>query len=605
MTRLAYISSYQISFSPRDITSDFFINSVGNVGIGTASPTAKLTVAGNVRFSSLGAGLVRSDGLGNISSTSLPTCARLEALVWNGTSLVCSTLLDIGNNYVAGIGAGNILTGSNGSSNVMIGREAGYNTGSTTSTEASSNTFIGFRSGYSNTIGSYNTFLGSESGYSKTTGDFNTFIGFRSGYAISTGSENTFIGRSAGVFYGSGTTLHTSSSNSIFIGSDVRPQNNGQVNQIVIGNQAIGAGSNTATIGNTSITATYLRGSLVASDNIPNGSTRVDITGTGTVWAVCHSGSATDTNDVFLVDCTSTPVADYMEMYPVESNAQIGDILMASNDYVLTQDNERIVKLVRANAINSHRVIGVMSDRDKAGEFNSIGHNIYSSDNPQPIALSGRVYVNIDPSSPDIEPGDMITISSTPGKGTKLTGSGFIVGKALEAWSSTSGQTKVMIYIMNFYYNPSTVNEYFTLSGTTLNTDYSLVVNGSITANSLSLASGKFTVASNGNTVIDAILQANQAVIRNLMVDKLSVNTSPIVGDPVIGSGVIPVGASTAFINNGNVSSDSKIFISIKSSSSNFDTIAISSINPGVGFEVRIKEVNNDQDIVFDYWIVN
>jgi hypothetical protein len=158
---------------------------------------------------------------------------------------------------------------------------------------------------------------------------------------------------------------------------------------------------------------------------------------------------------------------------------------------------------------------------------------------------------------------------------------------------------------MNFYYNASGINDFFTLSGTTLTTDYSLVVNGGITVNSLSLASGKFTVASNGNTVIDAVLQASQAVIGNLMVDKLSVNTSPLVGDPVIGSGVIPVGAYTVFINNSNVSSDSKIFISIKSSSSNFDTIAISSISPGVGFEVRIKEVNNDQETVFDYWIVN
>ncbi|BDQ04956.1 MAG: hypothetical protein KatS3mg084_0474 [Candidatus Dojkabacteria bacterium] len=336
-----------------------------------------------------------------------------------------------------------------------------------------------------------------------------------------------------------------------------------------------------------------------------NGSVRLDLTGTGTGWAVCHSGSATATDDVNLVDCTSTPSADYMEMYPVESNAQIGDILMASNDYVLTKDSERIVKLVKSNSTNKQKIIGVMSDINKAGDFNSIGHNINDSDNPQPVALAGRVYVNMDPTSPDIEPGDMITVSNVPGKGTKLTGSGFVVGKALEAWSSASGQTKVMIYIMNFYYNQNSINEYFTLSGSTLTTDYSLVVNGSITANSLSLASGKFTVASNGDTVIDAVLRANQAVIRNLIVDKLSVNTSPLTGDPVIGSGVIPVGAASVFINNSNVTSDSKIFISIKSSSSNFDTIAISAISPGVGFEVRIKEVNNDQNTIFDYWIVN
>ncbi len=572
----------------------------------------------------------------------IPTCPINNALLWNGTNFICqnfmfnTTNLRLGtnagqsltsgaHNTFIGIGAGSANT--TGNANIFVGASSG---GSTTT--GSRNTFIGYFSGSSTTTGSENIFIGylsgslsngnsnisignlsgylsngnsnisigNTSGY-RSNGDGNVFIGGQAGRDLESGSYNVFLGTAAGMFSGSG-GAHTSSTNSIFIGYNSMPQANGQTNQIAIGDSVIGAGSNTTTIGNTNITATYLRGSLIASDNITNGTTRVDIAGTGTGWAVCHSGSATATDNVNLVDCTSTPSADYMEMYPVESNAQIGDILMASNDYVLTQDNERIVKLVRANAINSHRVIGVMSDRDKAGDFNSIGHNINASDNPQPIALSGRVYVNIDPSSPDIEPGDMITISSTPGKGTKLTGSGFIVGKALEAWSSTSGQTKVMIYIMNFYYNPSTVNEYFTLSGTTLNTDYSLVVNGSITANSLSLASGKFTVASNGNTVIDAILQANQAVIRNLMVDKLSINTTPIVGDPVVGSGTITAGQTRVVINNSNVQSTSKIFITLTSSST--QVVSVINKTPGVSFEVSIP-TQQTEDITFDYWIIN
>ncbi|GIW57355.1 MAG: hypothetical protein KatS3mg083_300 [Candidatus Dojkabacteria bacterium] len=411
-----------------------------------------------------------------------------------------------------------------------------------------------------------------------------------------------FLGVSAGRHFGTGSNANTNPLNSIMIGYDTRPQANNQANQIVIGDSAIGAGSNTTTIGNTSVTATYLRGSLVASDNIANGTTRVDITGTGTGWAVCHSGSNTDTNDVFLVDCAGTPSADYMEMYPVELNAQIGDILMASNDYVMTQDNERIVRLVKSDGIHNTRVIGVMSDINKAGDFNSIGHNISASDNPQPVALSGRVYVNIDPSSPDIEPGDMITISNIPGKGKKLTGSGFVVGKALEAWTSSSGQTKVMVYIMNFYYNSLGINDYFTLSGTTLTTDYLLVVNGSITANNLAIASGKFTVATNGDTVIDAVLQANQAVIRNLTVDKLTINTTPLVGDPVVGSGTITAGQTRVVINNSNVQSTSKIFITLTSSST--QVISVINKTPGVSFEVSIL-TQQTEDITFDYWIIN
>jgi hypothetical protein len=48
----------------------------------------------------------------------------------------------------------------------------------------------------------------------------------------------------------------------VFLGVESKPLGNSQTNQIVIGHNAVGAGSNTVTLGNTAITNTILRGAI-------------------------------------------------------------------------------------------------------------------------------------------------------------------------------------------------------------------------------------------------------------------------------------------------------------------------------------------------------
>jgi hypothetical protein len=156
---------------------------------------------------------------------------------------------------------------------------------------------------------------------------------------------------------------------------------------------------------------------------------------------------------------------------------------------------------------------------------------------------------------------------------------------------------------MNFYYNASGINDFFTLSGTTLTTDYSLVVNGGITANSLSLASGKFTVASNGNTVIDAVLQANQAIIRELKVDKLTlIYSTPSFTDAFTGSGTLTAGSTKVTISNTNVETDSIIIVTPKTKTP--QSLSVTNRTPGVGFKVEIDTAVT-YDIEFDFWIID
>ena len=60
--------------------------------------------------------------------------------------------------------------------------------------------------------------------------------------------------------------------------------------------------------------------------NVASGTTTVDLGGTGTANAVCHT-TQTGTDNEGLVDCTSAPIADYAEMYPAASGVDYGDIV--------------------------------------------------------------------------------------------------------------------------------------------------------------------------------------------------------------------------------------------------------------------------------------
>jgi hypothetical protein len=128
-------------------------------------------------------------------------------------------------------------------------------------TTGSSNTAVGLISLRDNTTGVNNTAFGRSSLVVNTTGNSNTAFGNNSLLNNTTGSNNTAIGNFAGHVISNGFANQTGS-DSIFIGVDTRPLANGQANQIVIGNGAIGHGSNTVTLGNSSIVTTILRGNV-------------------------------------------------------------------------------------------------------------------------------------------------------------------------------------------------------------------------------------------------------------------------------------------------------------------------------------------------------
>lgn len=107
------------------------------------------------------------------------------------------------------------------------------------------------------------------------------------GYALlstTNAPSTTAVGTSAGRFTATGANC-TSASNSVFIGANSRPLDNGQDNQVVIagsvgGVGGIGNGSNTTTIGNSSTTGTFIpAGNLtVGSSATPTGALTINAT---------------------------------------------------------------------------------------------------------------------------------------------------------------------------------------------------------------------------------------------------------------------------------------------------------------------------------------
>jgi len=132
-------------------------------------------------------------------------------------------------------------------------------------TTGSNNTANGYASLNSNTTGYQNTANGYNSLYSNTTGNYNTANGMYSLYLNTTGSNNTANGYQAGRYIADGTTANETSTTSVYLGANTKANASGDTNEIVIGYGAIGQGSNTIMLGNSSITGLYCYDTSIAS----------------------------------------------------------------------------------------------------------------------------------------------------------------------------------------------------------------------------------------------------------------------------------------------------------------------------------------------------
>ena len=292
-TALGYVSLYTNSVGIRNTAVGSFalqgLNSDNNTGVGFQNLLDVTSGQGNT-------------ALGSNTGRGITTGSYNTIIGASVTGLSSS----LSNTIILADGQGNRMFNVSSAIGVNIGTNAGisYTTGSGVAigpdagrrqTTASENTIIGSNAGAylttnnQNTIvgffagnivtGSGNTYLGWYAGVSAGASNYNTGIGTGALQGITTGSNNTSLGYRAGRFFGASTSSNTTGANGIFIGYQSRASADGNTNETVIGYDVVGNGSNSVTLGNSSVTKTVLQSGVLVGTTTSAGYA-LDVNGT-------------------------------------------------------------------------------------------------------------------------------------------------------------------------------------------------------------------------------------------------------------------------------------------------------------------------------------
>jgi hypothetical protein len=175
------------------------------------------------------------------------------------------------------------------------------------------------------------------------------------------------------------------------------------------------------------------------------------------VGHICSTSSAA----TFFASAFTASSTDVAEDYnDVNNNLTPGE-LVAMDPSGSTDD------IVAATQANQSLLMGVVSTSpgiELTGQQDSESSSPMA--NPKPVALSGRIPTQVSTENGSIAVGDPLTVSSIPGVAMKATASGYIIGRALEAYDSTGIGTIEVFAQNSFNLVNSTTSDDLTVTGT-------------------------------------------------------------------------------------------------------------------------------------------
>lgn len=235
------------------------------LSVGDATTVAStLTIAGAGATDSTSAFEVRTDAShADLLLFRVYDNGRIDSRMLDSSEALTSSM-------AIGLDAGSSLT--TGIENTFIGTNAGE-----LNTTGQSNTCVGNGAGRSITTRIGHTYIGSGAGAVNNSSNSNTVVGAGALGLATTGGGNVAIGLNAARSF-PGPGAQANPSDGVYIGYSVEASSATPTNEIVIGSNATGAGSNTVVIGSTAILNTYLNGNVNISDG--NNIVLGDTTGT-------------------------------------------------------------------------------------------------------------------------------------------------------------------------------------------------------------------------------------------------------------------------------------------------------------------------------------
>jgi len=253
-------SSYNTGIGANSIYS----NTTGhnNVGVGTDSLYSNTSGSGN---SAVGTNSLRYNNTGNNNSAIGESALYLNTTGYSNSAIGSSALnKNTTGYYNSAIGMNSLYSNTAGYSNLATGYSA-----LRSNTEGNYNSAVGANALYDNTTGNNNSAIGAYSLNFNTTGYDNTVVGMSSLRTNTTGYKNIAVGLNAGRYITDTVTDNATSNTSVYLGVDTKSLASGDSNEIVIGYDATGVGSNSVVLGNDSITKTILKGDVGINTTTP------------------------------------------------------------------------------------------------------------------------------------------------------------------------------------------------------------------------------------------------------------------------------------------------------------------------------------------------